>query len=212
MPIYTGSSSQSALWNVAVHQYERADVRNKWVNTFTISTDDEELDSDKALLICSMIGNAFLTKMNANVVLDRVRLFTYAPKDTVPYDANEFIVRPFNNSGLVVRAQPMLPVNVAVIIDKVVASGRNGRLMVRGLLNSADVYEGLGGYILTETGKNTTNEFASTLLAGLQNLGAGILYVVPSVNKDQSALTLPDSRYVLDHTVKGVTVTRHRGR
>jgi len=210
MPVFPDNSAQSSLWNITAVFREAVDPNNEWVNTFTVSHSQTDIQASTATAWAGALVAPLRASLPNRVLLDRIRISTYARGDTSPYDANEFVTVPVNQLGLRVVATSIYPPAIAVAVRRNVAAGRNGFFLLRGAILPTDTTESLSGITLTAAARTLVQNWMDSLYTTLSSLDPNTLYVVPSVNKFQSNLVLPNARVVLNHRVLDVSVTRHR--
>ena len=210
MPVFPDNSAQASLWNITAVFRDRTDANNEWVNTFTVSHSQTDIQASTATTWAGALVAPLRASLPNSVVLDRIRVSTYARGDTNPYDANEFVTVPVNQAGLRVVSTSIYPPAIAVAVRRTVAAGRNGFFLLRGAVIPSDTTETLSGIILTSAARTLLQNWMDALYNTLSSLGSNTLYVVPSVNKFQSSLVLPNARVVQNHRVLEVSVTRHR--
>jgi len=93
--------------------------------------------------------------------LDRVVVSTYQP-DSRPYNPDTFTTLPINLDGTATTSGDAMPIEYCVFVRRVVASGRPGKLLYRGVLDEASVGTlGLRA-VLTTTRRNQLQNLFST--------------------------------------------------
>lgn len=86
-----------------------------------------------------------------NVRFDRMVISSYEP-DGEPYDPSSFVTVPLAVLGLndlTGGADEQVPLQVCLFLRREVATGRTGKLLLRGCLEEADIEGSYGSYALT---------------------------------------------------------------
>lgn len=120
------------------------DVR--WVNTYELrKTASPPVPATPASLADLVDGIAEWERVftSTAVLIERGIVATWTP-DSVPYQGNEFIDVPINESGTRVIAGEQLSLNQCLRVIRQPLTGRRGSILLRGALGEGDV-SGAGG-------------------------------------------------------------------
>jgi hypothetical protein len=131
-----------------------------------------------------------------------------------PLNAPARALRTFELQGVGNRNVPAgangLDLNVCLMIKRQLASGRSGRLYLRGALHEADVQLGANGRFALSPESTFLANVSVDAVARLQGLGPDFEHVIPN----PAGLIVQTARVVTAHKIGGVTINRrdHRKR
>lgn len=89
--------------------------------------------------LTSVLATFFANICYNPMVISRTVVSTFVP-DTSPYQGDEFYVNEHNLQGLrILGGKMLLPLKIAMFISKQIATGRSGKMFLRGALAEEDV-------------------------------------------------------------------------
>jgi hypothetical protein len=164
------------LFVFRVIKYLAANPANKWVNSYEFAATDES-DVTVPILLAGIIVDFEAALHSALVSFDHVTASTWTA-DSVPYDPTSFLSIPLTQVGLRPALGPeLVPLGMALRVNRVPVSGRFGNLFYRGCLSESETSSPAGLPILTSAaGIQTLIDSAMTdsgLSAYVEDAGLG---------------------------------------
>jgi hypothetical protein len=146
----------------------------------------------------------FEKAMTRNTIqFDRAVVSTWA-EEPGGYDPDQFVVIDLEGTGTVTGSSADLPLEAALFVRRVVSSGRQGKLFLRGYLSESDVENNSGQWVLSDPSgiQGVVDTAISTSITGyLGGTAVDWQMVLHGANKAGTLYTRP----VLSLGVVGVT-------
>lgn len=179
-----------------------------WSNTWeAVATDTG--DESALIGLGTALADFHKALFNGNFSIDRVVISTWVP-DGQPYNPSTFTVLTVGAPGTMTRSGGVvqLPINECLHVRRVVPSGRNGILLLRGYLDTSNTTDSAGIATLTSLSATQTAIDTAVTGAGLDDYltgGASPNLKLATV-ASHDAFHLPeDVRQIQALTVAGIT-------
>jgi hypothetical protein len=164
------------LFTVRTYKNPADNVGVKWSNTYDFEATASGTQVDLQHLVDSI--RAFeIDMLKANYVVGAITVSTYVA-DSHPYNPLAFFtdVNPANGAVPVSPGTHALPLTVALYVERILHSGKQGKLFLRGTMDSGDVTTNDVGYQLNDMhayavrlGNAVNNNLAGSPNGGLGN-------------------------------------------
>jgi hypothetical protein len=123
-------------------------------------------------------------------------------------NAPEKVMRTFELAGTgnvaLAAGDHALDLNVCVLLKRQLATGRSGRMFMRGVLSEADVEMGANGRFVLSPNSHMRSDFSMGRIRDMAGLVAGYKHVVPN----EAGLIVQTGREVVKFALGGVTLNR----
>lgn len=138
------------VFTIRTYKHQDIAVTSSWANTYEAQATTGVVFGD--LTTMAAIIMSFEKRMSQDtVIVDRAVVSTWIP-DGQPYNPASFVVVNDGGSGLVTSpaADEVLSLDICLHLRRDVASGRQGKLFLRGALDEGDVAGRYGDIYLTD--------------------------------------------------------------
>jgi hypothetical protein len=182
-------------------KYHALNPDRKWASTYEFNAIGT--GSEDELLALGVALVSFEAAFHRDTILfDRLLISTWAP-DSKPYNPSTFISSGLSAVGLVGAVGENAALNQTLSVARIAASGRQGHIFYRGVLNEAEISAPAGKSILTSRASYQTAIDNALTTSGLDD------YVGPSARLSLKLVMINSSgtqvRPVNTLFVKGVT-------
>jgi hypothetical protein len=176
----------------------------QWSNGYHVTSDnaiDSPLWND---VIGQMVDNERVLSLSTTSFM-RALVTPFAEN---AINAPEKTMRTFELQGIgninMAAGDHALDLNVCVVIKRQLATGRSGRLFLRGALSEADVEMGANGRFMLSIGSHMRSDFSRGRINDWHLLPAGFKHGIPN----EAGLVVQTSREVVKFALGGVTLNR----
>lgn len=194
---------QGEILRVSVFKYHENTISDKFVTGYEFQALGTGLGIVGVNQLVNNVVN-FEKEMTRNTIsFDRAVVSTWA-EEPGGYDPSQFVVVDLTGTGAIAGSNTDLPLEAALFVRRTVASGRQGKLFLRGYLSETRVENNSGQWVLSDpaAAQNALDAAISTSITGYLG-GAAVDWqmVLHGANKAGTLYTRP----VLSLGVVGVT-------
>lgn len=177
----------------------------RWANTYEFASVDE--GGPDAVGVQAILDGLVLYAqglLRANFLVERIDLSSIA-EDGKPYDTTTFLSRTVMVRGAVLASETLLPLFNCLLVKKSVEEGREGSLLLRGLLTEEDIVSDPLTGAVSLVSRETLDNLVVLAYNDLYDACAGI--AIPSLVTAVGGV-VSNSRAITRLFVKGVTAKK----
>lgn len=194
---------QGEILRLSIFKYHENTISDKFVTGYEFQALGTGLGIVGVNQLVNNVVN-FEKEMTRNTIsFDRAVVSTWA-EEPGGYDPSQFVVVDLTGTGTISGSSADLPLEAALFVRRTVASGRQGKLFLRGYLSETRVENNSGQWVLSDpaAAQNALDTAISTSITGYLG-GAAVDWqmVLHGANKAGTLYTRP----VLSLGVVGVT-------